>query len=56
MENPAGRCRQVAVEMEGKVVRIEITCADYYGAIKLYEELIEGCKSGNFTLEMEVDQ
>jgi hypothetical protein len=45
---------QVAVEIEGREVRLIVMCSDHYSAIKMYEDLVASCRQGNFTFSMDV--
>lgn len=44
--------RQLAVEMEGDVVRMEIRCADIYAAIELYETLCVSARKGKIEFDI----
>ncbi len=46
---------ELAVELHRRKVTLEITCADHYDAMKLYDELIAECQKGHFTFSMEVN-
>lgn len=44
--------RQLAVEMEDDVVRIEIRCVDIYEAIELYEKLCVSARKGKIEFDL----
>ena len=43
---------KLAIEIDGKVVRVEISCKDHYEAIELYEQMTLAAREGSFNLEM----
>lgn len=51
---PDTRQPTLTVELDRNKVTLEIMCADRYAAIKLYDELIEKCRGGEFTFSLVV--
>lgn len=48
---------QLAIEIEGREVRVLIACTTHYAAIKLYEDLVaSGQNEGHITLELDIKQ
>ncbi len=45
---------QVAVEIEGREVRLIVMHSDHYSAIQMYEDLVASCRLGSFTFSMDV--
>ena len=49
---PATQTFSVGVERTGATVQIKLKCSDDYGAIKLYEEIVSGCRRGMLRLDI----
>lgn len=54
MSDGGPRKPQIAVEIEGREVRLIIMHSDHYSAIKMYEDLIASCRKGSFVFSMNV--
>lgn len=47
---------KMAVELNEKLVRIEIMCVDHYKAIRLFEQVSKACREGELNLKVSTDR